>query len=181
MQNVNQAYWDEVIEAVRAGDRDRFREIVSHFQDLLRFTVAFHIRGNAERIDEVVHMTFIKAFRSLGRFELGRPLEPWLKQIARHEAIREVKRMGREARRKTELIKVALAETRADDEAPIEKLKKLRECIGLLKGFARKLVDMHYFQRKTLKAIAAAVGRSAGGLRVTMLRVRQELKSCMEQ
>ena len=170
-----------MVRAVRVGDRDRFREIVSHFQDLLRFTVAFHIRSSAERIDEVVHLTFIKAFRSLGRFELGRPLEPWLKQIARHEAIREVKRMGREARRKMELIKVALAETRVEDEAPVEKLKKLRECIERLKGFARKLVEMHYFQRKTLKAIAAAVGRSAGGLRVTMLRVRQELKSCMEQ
>jgi RNA polymerase sigma-70 factor (ECF subfamily) len=181
MQDVNQAYWDEVIEAVQAGERDRFREIVSHFQDLLRFTVAFHIRSDAERIDEVVHLTFIKAFRSLGRFELGRPLEPWLKQIARHEAIREVHRMGREARRKTELIRVALAETRTESEAPVEKLKKLRECIEMLKGFARKLVDLHYFQRKTLKAIAAAVGRSPGGLRVTMLRVRQELKTCMER
>jgi RNA polymerase sigma-70 factor (ECF subfamily) len=181
MQDVNQAYWDEVVEAVRAGDRDRFREIVSHFQDLLRFTVAFHIRSDAERIDEVVHLTFIKAFRSLNRFELGRPLEPWLKQIARHEAIREVKRMGREARRKTELIRLALAETRTEEEAPVEKLKKLRKCIEMLKGFARSLVRMHYFERKTLKAIAAAVGRSAGGLRVTMLRVRQELKACMER
>lgn len=173
--------WDEVIQAIRAGDRERFREIVLHFQDELRFTVAYHLRGGAERIDEVVHCALVGAFRDLPRFELGRPLGPWLRSIARHEALKEVRRLRTAARRSRELLEAEVMQARAERESSPEMVAKLRRCLDKLKEGAREMVTLRYVEGKGCDLIAKALGRTAGAVRVAMLQIRRSLKLCMEK
>jgi len=173
--------WDETIEAILRGDRERFREIVLEFQDGLRFIVAYHIRGDAERIDEIVHCAFVAAFRDLERFELGRPLWPWLKAIARNEALKEVRRMRRSAQLAREMLQAELMEARAAQEPSPDHLTKLRRCLDSLKDSAREMVLLRYAEGKRCEAIAQALGRSAGAVRVAMLHIRRSLKLCLER
>lgn len=173
--------WHEVVQAIRAGNRERFREIILHFQDELRFVVAYHIRGDAERVDEVVHCAFVRAFRSLGRFDLGRSMGAWLKVIAQREAVDEVRRVCRSSRRAGERVQAELMRAREDQNPSPEALVTLRQCITHLAGTARELVRMRYFERMGFDAIARVLGRSAGSLRVAMLQVRRSLKTCVEK
>jgi len=176
-----QEYWDEVIAAVVAGDKDRFREIVYEFQGVVRFAVAFHVRGDPDLIDEVVQRTFIRAYSALERFKLGMPLAPWLKRIARNEALREVRTLSRRAKMKRELLQSAMAEACARREAPDAQLDQLRQCMTRLRDEARELVRMRYFERLSFDAIAAALGRTAGALRVAMLSIRRRLRVCIQR
>jgi len=65
----------------RGGDEDAFAEIVRTYQRRV-YGVAVRMTRRHEVADDVAQETFIRAFRSLDRFELGRPLGPWLVKIA---------------------------------------------------------------------------------------------------
>jgi RNA polymerase sigma-70 factor (ECF subfamily) len=174
-------HWDEVVRAVLAGDRERFREIVLQFQDELRFIVAFHIRSDADRVDEVVHCAFIRAFRSLPQFQTGRPLAVWLRVIAKREALDEVRRMCRSARQAAERVQAELMKAREDQEAVPEILSHLSHCIERLRDTSKDLVRMRYFEKKGFDEIARILDRTPGALRVAMLQVRRSLRLCMDR
>ena len=71
----------DVVVRARAGDEDAFAEIVRGYQRRV-YGVAMRMTRRHEVADDIAQDTFIRAYRSLARFELGRPLGPWLVKIA---------------------------------------------------------------------------------------------------
>jgi RNA polymerase sigma-70 factor (ECF subfamily) len=71
----------ELVVRARDGDRDAFAEIVRSYQRRV-YGVAMRMTRRHEVADDVTQDTFLRAYRNLGRFELGRPLLPWLTKIA---------------------------------------------------------------------------------------------------
>lgn len=85
MERSGEADRDLVLRA-REGDRDAFAEIVRSNQRKI-YAVALRMTRRHEVADDITQDTFVRAFRNLGRFELGRPLRPWLTRIAMNLAI----------------------------------------------------------------------------------------------
>ncbi len=56
----------------------------------------------------------------------------------------------------------------------------LRECVETLREQDRALLRERYSSAGTLQAYAEKTGRSVAGLRVTLHRLRQALKKCVE-
>ena len=71
----------DLVVRARAGDEGAFAEIVRGYQRRV-YGVAMRMTRRHEVADDVAQDTFIRAYRSLARFELGRPLGPWLVKIA---------------------------------------------------------------------------------------------------
>src|SRR5882672_11144278 len=70
-----------LIEQAQSGDREAFEQLVRrHDRDILR--LAFHRLGNREEAREVFQETFLKAFRSLGRFRFASSFYTWIYRIA---------------------------------------------------------------------------------------------------
>ncbi|MBN1676549.1 MAG: sigma-70 family RNA polymerase sigma factor [Kiritimatiellae bacterium] len=61
-----------------------------------------------------------------------------------------------------------------------DRVHALRECLRGLTDRARMLVERHFFQDVPLSRLAEETQRPASTLRVTMLRIRRELKTCIE-
>ena len=85
MERSGEADGDLVLRA-RDGDRDAFAEIVRSYQRRI-YAVAMRMTRRHEVADDIVQDTFVRAYRGLGRFEIGRPLRPWLTRIAVNLAI----------------------------------------------------------------------------------------------
>lgn len=79
-ESVNAVDRDLVVRS-RGGDEDAFAEIVRTYQRRV-YGVALRMTRRHEVADDIAQDAFIRAFRSLDRFELGRPLGPWLVKIA---------------------------------------------------------------------------------------------------
>jgi len=75
-----------LVSRAREGDREAFAEIVRTHQRRI-YAVAMRMTRRHEVADDIVQDTFVRAYRNLGRFELGRPLRPWLTRIAVNLAI----------------------------------------------------------------------------------------------
>jgi RNA polymerase sigma-70 factor (ECF subfamily) len=76
----------DLVSRAREGDREAFAEIVRAHQRRI-YAVAMRMTRRHEVADDIVQDTFVRAYRNLGRFELGRPLRPWLTRIAVNLAI----------------------------------------------------------------------------------------------
>lgn len=71
----------DLVSRSRSGDREAFAEIVRRYQRRV-YGVSLRMTRRHEVADDVAQETFIRAYRNLERFELGRPLLPWLTRIA---------------------------------------------------------------------------------------------------
>ena len=86
-----------LVARARAGDREAFGVLVTRHQRAALRT-AFAIGGSESEAEDVTQEAFVKAFRSLRRFEEGRPLRPWLMQIVANEARNRRRSRGRRER-----------------------------------------------------------------------------------
>lgn len=75
-----------LVERAREGDAEAFEAIVRTYQKRV-YAVALRMTRRHEVADDVTQETFVRAYTKLDRFELGRPLAPWLTKIAMNLAI----------------------------------------------------------------------------------------------
>jgi RNA polymerase sigma-70 factor (ECF subfamily) len=76
----------DLVLRARDGDSEAFAGIVRSYQRRI-YRVAMRMTRRHEVADDITQETFIRAYRNLARFELGRPLQPWLTKIAVNLAI----------------------------------------------------------------------------------------------
>lgn len=71
---------EEIVSTVRNGDKDSFRLIVDMYQQQL-FAYAFRLLGNRQEAEDTVQDAFLKAYKSLGRYQPGSSFSAWLYRI----------------------------------------------------------------------------------------------------
>jgi RNA polymerase sigma-70 factor (ECF subfamily) len=71
----------EAVARFRAGDESAFRALVERHSRPV-FRLAFRMTGNEQDAEDVVQETFLRAYRSLGRFEDRARFSSWIHRIA---------------------------------------------------------------------------------------------------
>jgi RNA polymerase sigma-70 factor (ECF subfamily) len=101
----------ELVARARDGDRDAFEQLVLLYADRL-YAVVLRVSGNRDEAEEVVQETFLRAWRSLHRFEGRSQFFTWLYRIGINEA-----RRGHERRKvRPQLAPLADAAAEIPDE-----------------------------------------------------------------
>ena len=156
--------------------------LLTAHQQALRLYVASLMPGSAD-VADVAQQANVTIWDKRGEFEPGTNFKAWIFAIARYKVLDYRKRQLRDARLVfTEDMEEMFAEELpryADDldrRQPV-----LRECLGQLKRPQRDLILHRYFHRRPLKEYADEIGRSVGGLRVTLHRLRETLGTCIEK
>jgi RNA polymerase sigma-70 factor, ECF subfamily len=70
-----------VVAQVLAGDRDAFRVLVERHSRSI-FHVVYRMTGNQQDAEELVQEVLLRAYKSLGRFEMRSNFSTWLYRIA---------------------------------------------------------------------------------------------------
>jgi RNA polymerase sigma-70 factor (ECF subfamily) len=99
-----------LVRRARGGDRDAYASLVRRYQGLALRVAS--LAGPAADAEDAVQEAFVKAYRSLPRFDERRPFRPWLLAIVANEA----RSRGRSAQRATALVDRAAAFGAADGE-----------------------------------------------------------------
>jgi RNA polymerase sigma-70 factor (ECF subfamily) len=132
--------------------------------------------------DEVAHETFVFAFRHLHEFDLERPFRPWLRGIAWQLVRAELQRFAREQVNRSRLERLQLAEllAQAAQPAPPEEATFIEECLAEIPPHLRRLIEDRYRHERTVREIAVEWGRTEEWVRVTLFRVRRQLRACIQ-
>jgi RNA polymerase sigma-70 factor (ECF subfamily) len=83
-----------LIASARQGDEAAWEALVRQYQEAV-FRLAYLLLGDADEAEDVAQEAFIRAFRALDRFDMSRPLRPWLLQITANLARNKRRAMGR--------------------------------------------------------------------------------------
>lgn len=168
------------------GDLDVCGDIVREHQGML-IGYAMRRLGDWRLAEEVVQLTFIRAFQKLEEFRPEQEFGVWLCVTCKYLILTELEKRRRESRNKNnfkESLAVELAESMSevdDDDAGRDLSATLRECVGKLQKEAASLIELKYFKKQSCKEIAETKGRTVTWVTSTLSRTRQALKTCMEK
>lgn len=175
---------DEIVALVRAGEIEAYRQIVLRYQnDVMRVVNALVIDVSAR--EDIVQQVFLRAFRALDQYELGRGFGSWLKAIARNLVREELRKMLRHRGRVEAYATLALQrlDSPEDEQLRQERERALIECLEELDRcdtHAAQAVHRHYFDALRTDQIASEMKRSGGAIRTLLYRARAVLRDCLE-
>lgn len=184
-----------LVRRAREGDRAAFADIVRLHQRKV-YAVAMRMTRRHEVADDIVQDTFIRAYRHLDRFELGRPLGPWLKKIAANLCLNYLSAwQRREEPFETEarpdgapaMAMEASAAGRDSEPEPFRQVRALEfenaleEAVSRLPLEQQAVLKLKVVEGMRYDEIAEALGISAGTVMSRLSRARAKLKASLKE
>ena len=177
---VNNATEDgELIARIAKGDRSAMRLLFGRHQLRVHRFVCGMVR-DASLAEDLVNEVFLEVWKQAGRFEGRSSVSTWLLGIARFKAL-----SSRRRRSEAELDEEA-ADAIADDadtpEVVAQKNDKgqaLRACINALPPEHKVVVDLVYYQEKTIEEAAGILSIPEATVKTRMFYARKKLADMM--
>jgi RNA polymerase sigma-70 factor (ECF subfamily) len=172
-----------------AGDEKAYRELVELYQPRI-YSLALRMVRRAEDAQDVTQETFIRMFRALDRYDIGRPFGAWLFSIASRLAIDHLRRR--------KLQPVPLTQRDRDDEeytldvqdrgpgpeevaARGEEEARTRALIDTLPPHYRIVVLLRHQEELSYEEISAALHLPLGTVKARIHRARALLRERLEK
>jgi RNA polymerase sigma factor (sigma-70 family) len=163
-----------LVEALRAGDPQAPRLLIEQYQGVV-FGLCYRMMNHRQDAEDVVQETFVRALRAIAGFDTGRPIRPWLLEIA---ANRCRTALGRRTQRPTlTLTEPAdeLADPRARPVDPDDLAGEIERALGQLRPNYRLVFVLFHEQNLSYEEIAQTVTRPVGTVKTWLHRARAEL------
>ena len=183
---------DEVIAAIRGGDRDAFRVLVERYQ-ARAFRLALRILRDEDAARDAVQEALVKAFNNLAKFEQRSAFFTWLYRLVKNQCL-DMLRRDRSART-VDWEEGSLAEAEASDDAtpqvdgvsyaPASELqrKQLREkidaAIALLPVGARETLILREVEGLSYSEISEAQGIPKGTVMSRLFYARKQMQKLL--
>jgi len=174
---------EQAIRSVQNGQVDQYKVVIVAYAERLRGALAGARAGGID-VDELAHLVFVEAFRSISRYTPGTDFFAWMIGIARNLRRDQHKRRGQEARKQQRYLQHLLASTAGEnDDVPLDQrpLAALRICTASLTDDSRTVLGMRYAEEKPLEQIANRLGKSVSAIKFQLHAIRKKLRSCIKQ
>lgn len=172
----------ELLRRIAAADPAAFESLYDRFSSMA-FAVAVRITADAGLAEDVVHDSFLAAWRNAARFDASRgSLKTWLLSIVHHRAIDEIRR-----RRPVEAL--------PESEGPVPPAMRLpdlwpevagrldaaliRQALGGLSAVQREAIELAFYggltQEEIAERTATPLGTVKGRMRLGLAALRRTL------
>jgi RNA polymerase sigma-70 factor, ECF subfamily len=162
-------------ERAAQGDQEAFAEIVRTHQQAV-YNVAHRMLGNARDAEDAAQEAFIRAYQFFDKFDLERPLAPWLKRITANVCINRM-----QAEKPTASLDESLpppADSHPGPEAQTsnrQRAARIRaEIMGLPPRY-RAVIELRHFQDMRYEQIARQLNRPLSDVKSDLFRARKLL------
>jgi RNA polymerase sigma factor (sigma-70 family) len=173
----------EIIARVIAGDRTAFEEIVLlHERRVL--TLALRLLGDVDDAQDAAQDVFLRAFKYLRRFDVSKPLEPWLVRVT----VNVCRSVGRKRQRnRNAFVQNDSVEPVDPSNSPhghlhVEQQKKLlyRALAGLAEK-ERTAVVLRDIEGFTTAEVAEMLGSAEATVRSQISAARLKMRKAIER
>lgn len=179
MTTNDQVYIDSILN----GDTNAFTFLVARYKDLV-FSLALGMMKHTEEAEEVAQDTFIKVYKSLGKFKGDSKFSTWIYRVAYNTCLDRLKKNKRqqhtvEINEYTEH-QVKTLDNALDHLETKEREESIQECLALLPSNDRFILTLFYFEELSLEEIAKVVGLKANHVKVKLFRSRKKLATILK-
>ncbi len=180
LKNYDELDDDQLVHRTSTGDDAAFRALLGRHLQALRSFIALRAPV-PDLIDEVAHDAFVFAYQHIDDFR-GGSLQAWVRAVAFNLLRDRMKAYARETVRRErygEHLRWELTRAAANEE-PSDEAEHLKACVEDLPKNLREVVAMRYERELTSDEIGTQTGRSAMAIRTLLVRVRHQLRLCIE-
>lgn len=170
---------EKVIENVLAGNRDAYAFLVDRYKDKV-FALVMGVLKDHELAQEVAQDVFLKAYVSLNKFRKDASFSTWIYRISYNTAISETRKKKVHNVDFNENINADISWVNEDDLRESlnkeEDQQKLSRAIEELLPDEKQIINLYYFEEKTVSEISEIAGISQSNAKVKLYRLRKKLK-----
>lgn len=163
------------------NDQERFTRLWTAHQA----TVANYLHALVRErtaAEDLLQETALLIFRRFAEYDDERPFVAWALGIARFKVMGLRRDAARSRLVFEEEALERFTETWAEQAAgQSERGEALEHCLDQLADHARSVVRLRYFEDLTAEQIATKLGANGAAIRVTLQRIRTQLRECVER
>jgi RNA polymerase sigma-70 factor (ECF subfamily) len=171
---------EALILRIANGDRMAMQVLFARHQvKVFRFVV--RLIGDEAAAEDVISEVFLDVWRHAGRFEARSSVSTWLLAIARNKAYSMLRRPKSEGLDDDKA--ESIVDTLDDPEVVAQKRDKsglLRDCIHRLSVDHREVIDLVYYQEKSVEEVAEIVGIPENTVKTRMFYARKKLSEMLQ-
>jgi RNA polymerase sigma-70 factor (ECF subfamily) len=172
----------------REGDQDAFRALVERHSVRL-FQLAYRMTGNEQDAEDVVQITFLRAYQQMARFESRASVGTWLHRIAVNASLDLLRKRKRHGEHES-IGDLDLAETipamSSGGMAPDQQVfhsevrQKIESVMEELTPTERAAFVLRHFEGKSIGEIGSALGVGPNATKQSIFRAVQKMRRALE-
>jgi|RhiMethySRZTD1v2_1073278.scaffolds.fasta_scaffold10454_10 RNA polymerase sigma-70 factor, ECF subfamily len=144
---------DDVLTRAKAGDQAAFATLIRRHQNMV-FSIALHMLRSRAAAEDLAQEVFLELYRSLARLESDAHVVSWLRRVAGHRSIDEIRRRNHRPEFPTD----TLPETgHAPETREVFVAERLQALVAELPERARMVVVLRYQEEMEPTEIAQAL------------------------
>jgi RNA polymerase sigma-70 factor (ECF subfamily) len=173
---------ETLIRAIARGDKLAMRNLfVRHQLRVYRF--ALRIVRDRSAAEDVITEVFLDVWKNAGRFEGRSTVSTWLLGIARHKALTAAAAKPRPSEPLDGAKALAFVDPAEDPEAAMHRKDQealVRRCLRALSPEHSQIIDLVYYQEKSINEIAEILGIPDSTVKTRMFYARKRLAILIE-
>jgi RNA polymerase sigma-70 factor (ECF subfamily) len=131
---------------------------------------------------DLVQETALVLLRKFGEWNSSQPFLPWALGAAKFEILAHHRDAGRSRLVFDDDLLDAITESWGMVAAEVsDEQAALHECLEKLAPHAREVVRLRYYEVLQATQIASRLGSTTGAVRILLLRIREQLRACVER
>lgn len=172
----------DLVRRARQGSSQAWEDLVRLHQEPL-FRLAYLFLGDAGEAEDVAQEAFLRAYRSLERYDTQRPLRPWLLSIAANLARNRRRSAGRYLAAVRRWFKSSPPPGPGIEERSIQKLESqdLWRAIRRLDLMDQQVVYLRYFLELSTQEVAETLQVPEGTVKSRLHRALKRLRGVIER
>jgi len=167
------------VQEVLAGKTERFRDLVTRYQNLVA-GIAWRSGCRREDTEDVVSEVFFKVYRNLHQFRPDHAFSTWLYKLTANHVVDRSRRLKKE-RGRTEMPEqiVDRSPGAADDMESDERQSLVREALADVDDRYREVMHLVYVEGLKVDETARVLGVPEGTVKTRLMRGREALRKIL--
>ena len=171
---------ESCIQKILAGDSELFRHLIVKYKDMA-YSIAMSVLKDEFYAEEVLQISFLRAFEHLNSFKASSKFSTWLYRIVINESFRLVRKHKNEF--------VSFMEAPPDEEAELDdsflKMEEedqrhiINEALQKLRSNESLALRLFYLEENSIDEIRDMTGWTASNIKVILHRARFSLKNIL--
>lgn len=180
MDKVNDQHY---INLVIDGETNGFATLVDRYKTMV-FSLSFKMLQHREEAEEAAQDTFIKIYKSLGRFNGDSKFSTWVYKITYNNCLDRLKKQKRN-RTVVAINEFTEHEVKSlmnvlDTIEESERKQMIQDCLNLLPAEESFLLTLYYFNENSLKEISEIMGINDNNVKIKLYRSRKKLAGILK-